>query len=361
MSDDTGGSKVLEAVEAVRAKARGLMEATADRKALDDVRVALLGRKGELTAILKGMKDLAESERRKVGEAANALKGWIEEAIGSRLAELSRSEAEGAAGAPSGGPAPFDVTLPGTGRPAGSIHPVTAMRRKVEGIFAGMGFMVVDGPELESEFHNFVALNIPETHPARDMQDTFWCDDGQCLRTHTSPVQVRALIRYGAPIRMIAPGRCFRNESIDASHENTFFQVEGMMVDSEVSVANLIHVMKAMLSEVFGMDVDVRLRPGYFPFVEPGFELDMRCSICGGQGCPTCKRSGWVELVPCGMVHPNVLRHSGVDPDRFSGFAFGLGLTRLAMMSYRIGDIRVFNSGDLRALAGLGSASPQAV
>jgi phenylalanyl-tRNA synthetase alpha chain len=203
---------------------------------------------------------------------------------------------------------------------------------------------------VEDEYHNFDALNIPADHPARDMQDTFWLDGGLLLRTHTSPVQVRGMERLGPPLRMIAPGRVFRNEEVDASHEHTFYQLEGMMVDREVSVANLIYFMKTLLSAIFKRDVTVRLRPGYFPFVEPGFELDIQCLICGGPGCPVCKQSGWVELLPCGLVHPNVLRMSGIDPDEWGGFAFGLGLTRLAMMRYGIDDVRLLQSGDLRFL-----------
>jgi phenylalanyl-tRNA synthetase alpha chain len=209
---------------------------------------------------------------------------------------------------------------------------------------------VLDGPEVETEYYNFDALNIPRDHPARDMQDTFWLDGGNLLRTHTSPVQVRGMERLGPPLRMIAPGRTFRNESVDASHEHTFYQLEGMMVDRDVSVAHLLYFMKTLLGAIFGREVTVRLRPGFFPFVEPGFELDVQCLICGGAGCAVCKQSGWVELLPCGLVNPNVLRMSGIDPDQWGGFAFGLGLTRLAMMRYGIDDIRRLQGGDLRFL-----------
>jgi phenylalanyl-tRNA synthetase alpha chain len=213
-----------------------------------------------------------------------------------------------------------------------------------------MGFAILSGPEAETEFNNFDALNIPPTHPARDMQDTFWLEGGNLLRTHTSPVQVRGMQRLGAPLRMIAPGRVFRNEEVDPSHEHTFYQLEGMMVDRDVSVAHMLFFMKTLLREIFGREAAVRLRPGYFPFVEPGFELDIQCLLCGGPGCPVCKQSGWVELLPCGLVHPNVLRAGGIDPGQWNGFAFGLGLTRLAMMRYAIDDIRLLNSGDLRFL-----------
>jgi phenylalanyl-tRNA synthetase alpha chain len=203
---------------------------------------------------------------------------------------------------------------------------------------------------METDYYNFEALNIPAMHPARDMQDTFWLQNGRLLRTHTSPCQVRAMERLHAPLRVIAPGRCFRYETEDASHANTFFQLEGLMIDKGISIANLIAVMKLVLEQVFHREVKVRLRPGFFPFVEPGFELDMSCAICGGSGCPTCKRSGWVEILPCGMVHPNVLRFGGIDPNECTGFAFGLGLTRLAMMKYGVRDIRALNAGDLRAI-----------
>jgi phenylalanyl-tRNA synthetase alpha chain len=220
----------------------------------------------------------------------------------------------------------------------------------LEDLFSSLGFAVLDGPEVETEHRNFDALNIPATHPARDAQDTFWLEGGNLLRTHTSPVQVRGMERFRPPLRMIAPGRVFRNESVDASHEHTFYQIEGMMIDRDVSVAHLIYFMKTMLTAVFRREVTVRLRPGYFPFVEPGFELDVHCLLCGGSGCPVCKQSGWVEQLGCGLVHPNVLRASGIDPEEWNGFAFGLGLTRLVMMRYGIDDIRQLQGGDLRFL-----------
>jgi phenylalanyl-tRNA synthetase alpha chain len=213
-----------------------------------------------------------------------------------------------------------------------------------------MGFIIADTPEVETEYYNFEALNIPKYHPARDMQDTYWLDNGMVLRTQTSAGQVRMMENMKPPIKIIIPGRCFRNEDIDASHENTFFQMEGIVIDENISVANLIYTMEAMLSNVFSRKINVRLRPGYFPFVEPGFELDIQCTICGGKGCPTCKQSGWLELLPCGMVHPNVLMYGNIDTEKYTGFAFGLGLTRLAMMKYNIPDIRVFNSGNLKVL-----------
>ena len=214
-----------------------------------------------------------------------------------------------------------------------------------------MGFTIEDYLEIVDDYKCFEALNIPKHHPARDMQDTYYLDNGQLLKTHTSAAQNAIMRKYGAPLRAIFPGRCFRNENIDACHENTFFQMEGMMIDENISISNLIYFMKTMLSQVFKQDVKVRLRPGFFPFVEPGFELDINCLICGGEGCPTCKDSGWLELCPCGMIHPNVLKAGGIDPEKYTGFAFGLGLTRLAMMKNGIKDIRVLNSGDLDALS----------
>jgi phenylalanyl-tRNA synthetase alpha chain len=316
---------------------------------LNQLRVKYLSKKGEVTSILRSMSSIESELRPEIGSLANALRTKIERALEQRQADILeeqlRSEREA-----------FDPTVPPRRSLAGSLHPVTIVRRELEEIFRGMGFTVVDGPELETDYYNFEALNTPRTHPARDMQDTYWVSENLLLRTQTSACQVRAMEKLGAPLRVIAPGRCFRNEDIDASHENTFFQLEGLLVDRNVSIANLIYVMKTMLSEVFRTDVTVRLRPGYFPFVEPGFELDSQCLICAGQGCSTCKKTGWIELVPCGMVHPNVLRYGGVDPEEFSGFAFGLGLTRLVMMKYGISDIRVLNSGDLRSLSQFGIA-----
>jgi phenylalanyl-tRNA synthetase alpha chain len=241
-----------------------------------------------------------------------------------------------------------DVTLEWGRREVGNLHPTTQVEYEIEDVFSSMGFEVLDGPQVETDYFNFEALNIPRDHPARDMQDTFYLEDGNLLRTHTSSIQVRGMTRLRPPFKIIGPGKVFRSERIDASHESTFHQLEGMMVDRDIKVAHLIYFMKVLLSRIFGREEDVRLRPGYFPFVEPGFELDIRCVLCRGKGCPVCKQTGWVELLPCGMVHPNVLRHGGIDPEEFSGFAFGLGLDRLVMMRYGIEDIRHLHSADLR-------------
>lgn len=312
---------------------------------LEAARVQALGRKGTLAQISKEFGKLAPEERARIGRLLNSVKQDLESEY-----EQKKQRFERAGLASRLSQEWIDVTLPAGGLRPGSIHPVTQLQEAIEDLFTSLGFAVLDGPEVETEEHNFDALNIPPTHPARDMQDTFWLANGHLLRTHTSPVQVRGLRKYGPPLRMIAPGRVFRNEEVDASHEHTFYQVEGMMVDREVSVAHLIYFMKTLLSAIFERDVSVRLRPGYFPFVEPGFELDVRCLICEGAGCPVCKQSGWVELLPCGLIHPNVLRMSGIDPEEWSGFAFGLGLTRLVMMRYGIDDIRHLQSGDLRFL-----------
>jgi phenylalanyl-tRNA synthetase alpha chain len=332
-------------LEELRKATLGRFAAVSTLDELEEARVSALGRKGTLVALTKDFGKLTPDERAKVGKLLNAVKNELEAEYERRKAAFERSALSERLSREW-----IDVTLPAHGVRPGSLHPVTQLQEEIEDLFTSLGFAILDGPEVETEEHNFDALNIPATHPARDMQDTFWLTDGHLLRTHTSPVQVRGMRKYGPPLRMIAPGRTFRNEEVDASHEHTFYQLEGMMIDREVSVANLIYFMKTLLSGVFHRDVTVRLRPGYFPFVEPGFELDIQCLICGGSGCSVCKHSGWVELLPCGLIHPNVLRLSNIDPDEWSGFAFGLGLTRLTMMRYGIDDIRQLQAGDLRFL-----------
>jgi phenylalanyl-tRNA synthetase alpha chain len=329
----------------LESRARSRIEAAAALEELEQARVEFLGRKGALAQIFKQLGKLAPEERASAGKQLNTVKETLESAFDARRLQFEREAMARRLDAEW-----IDLTLPAPGPRPGSLHPVTQIRHEIEDLFTSLGFAVLDGPEVETEWHNFDALNIPPDHPARDMQDTFWLDGGNLLRTHTSPVQVRGMERLGPPLRMIAPGRVFRNEEVDASHEHTFYQVEGMMIDRDVSVAHLIYFMKTLLSHVFRREVTVRLRPGYFPFVEPGFELDIQCLICGGPGCPVCKQGGWVELLPCGLVNPNVLRLSGIDPEEWNGFAFGLGLTRLAMMRYAIDDIRQLLGGDLRFL-----------
>ncbi|MBL8177938.1 MAG: phenylalanine--tRNA ligase subunit alpha [Bryobacterales bacterium] len=332
-------------LQALAASAQQRIDAAASPDALEAVRVEVLGRKGALAEVSKGMGKLTPTDRVRIGKLLNSTKTTLESALDARLksfadaALAARLDAEW-----------LDVTLPAPGTRPGALHPLTRIQQELEDLFTSMGVAVLDGPEVESEYNNFDALNIPPDHPARDMQDTFWLSSGQCLRTHTSPVQVRGMAKLGPPLLMIAPGRVFRNEEVDASHEHTFYQLEGMMVDRNVSIAHMLYFMRTLLKHIFNREVTVRLRPGYFPFVEPGFELDIQCLICNGSGCPVCKQSGWVELLPCGLVHPNVLRMGGIDPDRWGGFAFGLGLTRLVMMRYGIDDIRWLQSGDLRFL-----------
>jgi phenylalanyl-tRNA synthetase alpha chain len=334
-------------LEDLRRFALAAFAAAASLETLEEARVEALGRnKGTLAQISKDLAKLVPEERSRLGKLLNSVKRDLE-----AESSASKERFQKAALAEQLAAEWIDVTLPAPGVRPGSLHPITQIQAEIEDLFTSLGFAVLYGPEAETEEHNFDALNIPPTHPARDMQDTFWLSNGHLLRTHTSPVQVRGMRSLGAPLRMIAPGRVFRNEEVDASHEHTFYQLEGMMIDRDISVANLIYFMKTLLSGIFKRDVLVRLRPGYFPFVEPGFELDIRCLICDGVGCPVCKRSGWVELLPCGLVHPNVLRSGNIDPQQWSGFAFGLGLTRLAMMRYGIDDIRHLQGGDLRFLS----------
>ena len=329
-------------MQAIKDKLLEALKAAHSSEALEKIRIDFLGRKGSITTLAKNADfgKMTIEEKKGFGQRLNELKAFAAERLEEAAERLRAS-------APRVKAIDLDLTAPGKGRRVGALHPITLAQMELEDVFQGMGFSVVYGPEIESEYFCFEALNIPHDHPARDMQDTFWLKNQLILRTHTSANQVRTLLRYGAPLRAIFPGRCFRYESVDPSHENTFYQCEGLVVDKDVSVANLIAVMKTILSEVFKRDVKVRLRPGYFPFVEPGFELDLNCLLCGGKGCSTCG-DGWIELIPCGLVHPEVLRHGGIDPKEYSGFAFGVGLTRLAMMKYAIGDIRYLNCGDLR-------------
>lgn len=319
-----------------------------DVKTIDDLnnlRTDFLGKNGHITNAMKLIKDMSVEDKKSFGVGVNVLKDEISKCLEEKKIELDNLKIQ----AELDNIELVDLTVP-SAEEKGSLHPVTIIQQRLVNIFRGMGFTVEDGNEVETEYNNFEAVNVPKFHPARDMQDTFYLNNGQVLKTHTSASQNRIMRKYGAPLKAIFPGRCFRNEELDASHENTFFQMEGMMIDKNVSISNLIYFMKTMLSEVFEKEVNVRLRPGFFPFVEPGFELDSSCPYCGGKGCRVCKNSGWIELCPCGMIHPNVLRMGGIDPDEYQGFAFGLGLSRLVMMTYGFGDIRNLNSGDLKVL-----------
>lgn len=320
---------------------------------IENIRVSYLGKKGSVTDLLKGMKELSNDERKLFGQKVNELKGLVNEKITEKTQELKEKEIQKEIELMP----EFDLSMPPV-MDRGSYHPITLVQRECERIFKSMGFTVEDYSEIVTDYECFESLNIPKHHPARDMQDTYYLTNGQLLKSQTSAAQNAiykkyrdALVNDGVPIKAIFPGRCFRNEATDACHENTFFQMEGVMVDKNISISNLIYFMKTMLSEVFQKDIKVRLRPGFFPFVEPGFELDISCLICGGEGCPSCKHSGWLELCPCGMIHPEVLKAGGIDPDEYTGFAFGLGLTRLVMMKYGIKDIRDLNSGSLKTLS----------
>jgi len=325
-------------------------------EAIQDFDVKIFGRKGLMTDVMSGMKDLSKEDKPVIGKLANEIKKELETAF-----ELRREVVEKEALEKSLTEDWIDLTAPGKTPEMGTVHPLSQTQFEVEEIFQSMGFSVADGLEIESEYYNFDALNIPGHHPARDMQDTFFLDkkaDDEfgklLLRTHTSPGQVRNMQKYGAPIRIIIPGRVFRNEALDATHEHTFAQVEGLLVDEGISVASLKGVMKEFLTKLFKKEVEVRFRPGYFPFVEPGFELDFSCLLCDGTGkqsgkkCRTCKGTGWVEFMGSGMVHPKVLEAGGIDSTKYQGWAFGFGLDRLLMMRYKIEDIRHLRSGDVR-------------
>ena len=319
---------------------------------LEQLRVEYTGKKGYVTELMKEMKSLSNEEKKEFGQAVNVLKNEVNDMLTAKRKEMEQKAIE----MENNMMPEFDVSIPAD-LTRGSYHPITLVQRQCEEIFKHMGFTVEDYSEIVTDYECFESLNIPKSHPARDMQDTYYLENGQLLKSQTSAAQNAiykkykdALVNEGKAIKAIFPGRCFRNEATDACHENTFFQMEGVMVDKNISISNLIFFMKTMLSEVFQKDIKVRLRPGFFPFVEPGFELDISCLICGGEGCPSCKHSGWLELCPCGMIHPEVLKAGGIDPDEYTGFAFGLGLTRLAMMKYGVKDIRDLNSGSLKVL-----------
>ncbi len=318
-----------------------------DLKELDEIFKKYLGKKGEITQILRSLKDLPEKERKKRGELANQIKQDIEKTVRVGREKFQSSSSKF--------PKEWlDVTVPGKKPALGHLHPLTLIKRKTEEIFEAMGFSVIEGPEVENEWYNFDALNIPKDHPARDVWDTLWLKEPQSqkllLRTHTSPVQIRYMEKNNPPLRMIVPGRIFRHEATDASHEINFYQLEGLMLGKDISAANFKAIIEEFFSRFFEKEVKIRLRPSFFPFTEPSFEVDIGCLVCKGRGCKVCAQTGWVELMGAGMVHPNVLKAAGINPKNWPGFAFGIGMDRLAMMKYKINDIRLFYSGDLRFL-----------
>jgi len=323
-------------------------------EALRDLEIKYLGRKGELTKILRSVADLSAEEKKILGKLANEIKF-----------ELINKFAEIKAGLEKTASAVFvDATLPGLLIKTGHLHPLTIIQNEIEDLFTSLGFMVLDGPELESDYYNFTALNIPPYHPARDMQDTFYVERenplnpplqeeqeyDMLMRTQTSPMQIRAMQKYGAPLKCIVPGRCFRSEATDVRHEHTFYQLEGLMIDQSINFSHLKAVLEVLGKKLFGPDTILRMRPKFYPFVEPGSNGEYTCFLCSGKGCRLCKNTGWLEIVGCGMVHPGVLKAGGIDPNQYQGFAFGYGLDRLAMLKYGINDIRLFHSGDLRFL-----------
>jgi len=317
-----------------------------DVESLRAIERDFLDKGGVVSTLLASIPTLPPEERKSTGQRANQIKAALEAALATKKSALEEQ-----ALALESSSVVFDPTIPGAKPERGSLHPITQVTRELEDLFTSMGYVVLDGPEVERDWYNFEALNISKDHPARDSQDTFYVEGrgDLVLRTHTSPCQVRAMETMKPPFRAIVPGKVFRQEKTDASHEHTFHQMEGLVVGRDISVGHLIGAMKTLLRGVFGRDIEVRLRPGYFPFVEPGFELDAKCPFCK-SGCSVCKQSTWIELLPCGMVHPNVLKSGGIDPEQWSGFAFGLGLSRLVMLRQKIDDVRHLLSGDLRFL-----------
>ncbi len=340
-----------EKLEQIRAKALeqiALMESGEAAAALDklnDVRVSMLGKKGELTAVLKGMKDVAPEDRPKVGQLVNDTRAEIEAALDKAKKKVERALREAAMKAEV-----IDVTLPAKKNEMGHRHPNFIVLEEVERIFIGMGYEVVEGPEIEKDYYNFEALNIPADHPAKDEQDTFYINGDILLRTQTSPVQVRTMEQKKPPIRMLAPGRVFRSDEVDATHSPSFHQIEGMVIDKGITFADLKGTLQEFAKELYGPETKVKFRPHHFPFTEPSAEMDVSCFKCGGKGCRFCKGEGWIEILGCGMVHPKVLRMSGIDPEEYSGFAFGMGLERISLLKYEIDDMRLLYENDVRFL-----------
>lgn len=335
----------MQGLSEILQKALTAIAAAIDIVSLEAVRVQYLGKKGELTLLLKNLGSLSAEDRPLAGQQVNKIKAEITQALDERrekllLSELSSKLAKDA----------IDVTLPARGMPYGSLHPVTQTRFRIEAAFKGLGFTVAEGPEIEDDYHNFVALNFSEHHPARATHDTFYFGDGRLLRTHTSPVQIRAMKSGKPPFRLIAPGRVYRSDS-DLTHTPMFHQIEGLMVGEDITLANLKAILTQFLEVLFEQSVKIRLRSSYFPFTEPSAEVDMQCTKCAGKGCRICSNTGWLEILGCGMVHPAVLEHCNIDSERYTGWAFGMGIDRLAMLRYNISDLRMMFENDLRFLS----------
>lgn len=334
-------------LEALRVEALAQLQEVADAGRLNDLRVHYLGKKGQLTEILRGMGGLSAEERPVIGQVANDVRAAIEAVLADKQAAFDRAETAHRLAAET-----IDVTLPGRSVAAGSIHPLTKVTQEIEDIFLGMGYTIAEGPEVETDYFNFEALNLPKDHPARDMQDSFYITDEILLRTHTSPVQIRAMKNAdgATPLKVICPGRVYRRDDDDATHSFMFHQIEGLVVGPDIRMSDLKGTLLQFVQAMYGPQVQIRLRPSFFPFTEPSAEVDVTCTQCGGQGCRMCKHTGWIEILGCGMVHPKVLEHGGFDPEQVSGFAFGMGVERIALLKYDIDDIRHFYNNDLRFL-----------
>ncbi len=332
-------------LEAIRAKAIRELNAAKGQQVLENLRIQYLGKKGELTAILKQMGGLSAEERPKIGQLANEIRTFIEEDLIKRSAELKEEETTKRLELEK-----IDVTLPGIHHELGAKHPLSIELDAIKEIFVGMGFDIVEGPEVEYDYYNFEALNIPKDHPARDTQDTFYINDNILLRTQTSPVQVRVMEKQKPPIRIISPGRVYRSDAVDATHSPLFHQIEGLVVDKGITFADLKGTLETFVKRMYGEDSVVRFRPHHFPFTEPSAEVDVQCFNCHGKGCRLCKGEGWIEILGCGMVHPKVLSNCGIDPEVYSGFALGMGLERVVMRKYNIDDLRLFYENDVRFL-----------
>ena len=334
-----------EQLKSIAEAAYGALEAVKDIQELDALRVKYLGKKGELTTILKQMGSLSAEERPVIGQLANEIRGKIEEAISVKTAELKSAAVEQKLASEK-----IDVTMPGERSEMGKKHPLDAVLDEIKEIFLGMGFDIAEGPEVERDYYNFEALNIPKDHPARDTQDTFYINENILLRTQTSPVQVRVMEKQKPPIRIISPGRVYRSDAVDATHSPVFHQIEGLVVDKGVTMGDLKGTLADFAKRLYGPDAKVRFRPHHFPFTEPSAEMDTMCFSCGGKGCSLCKGEGWIEILGCGMVHPKVLENCNIDPEEYSGFAFGMGLERLVMRRFNIDDLRLFFENDQRFL-----------
>lgn len=333
-------------LEAIRAKVTQALEAAGDLKLLDEIRIQYLGKKGELTQVLRGMGSLSPEERPQIGALANQVRAHIETLLEQKKQELAAKAQDKKLVSET-----LDVTVPGKRRTLGRLHPLSQVLTEIEDIFIGMGFSIAQGPDVELDYYNFEMLNIPKNHPARDTQDTFYIDDNVLLRTQTSPVQIRVMEKQKPPIRVIAPGRVYRSDAVDATHSPLFHQIEGLVVDRGITMGDLKGTLEVFARSLYGDDVKVRFRPHHFPFTEPSAEMDMQCFKCGGKGCRMCKQEGWIEILGAGMVHPKVLSGCDIDPQVYSGFAFGMGLERIAMRKYGIDDMRLFYENDVRFLS----------